>query len=179
MPRFFISNARRAKSGSHINQPPMINLAYAFCLQEQSDRIYWARGSNNDSAVAIREAGTRIMDAVSHLDSPPALHFMTTTPLDTNVSQALIRNSRRQHGRSVALRNDDEKWVKFAEQFRLLRVQIGDPETDSYSHIYSRLRKAARAQLERTDLPDGRDTDFSQTDGFDLAGVLEAILNPG
>jgi hypothetical protein len=170
MPRFFIFGSKRTRGDFRINA------AYAFCVEARPDRIYWARGTNNDPAAVVREAGSRILDATLAAEATSNVELITTvTNLASLVNFAISRDALRKAGASAPRANDDEKWLGFANRFRLLHVKTGHPAQHPGAHVFRAVKRHAQLLLRRTDFPDLNDPSFTQRDDFDLAGDLQAI----
>lgn len=163
--------------GSVTTEERNLNAAYAFCVEDRLERVYWGRGWSTDSVVAAREAGSRIMDAVLMTGSDHKLEFITTaTELDTRAKEAWGRFAQRQAGKSIPQVNDEERWLRFAQQFRTLKVEVQKPTVIGNEDIFRSVQKVARM---RRAMPDGakRDPSFSECDDFDLVGDLKILIS--
>lgn len=169
MLRFYIFGSTTTERGRKLNA------AYAFCVGDRPDRIYWARGTNTDTLAAFREAGSRILDAVPMAGSAQQIQFITTAAnLTARVTFALDRAAELKHGQLSPEGSEEALWLRFAQQFRTIDVKVGKPTLHGNPSIFRSVRRVAQT---KRNMPDRLNPNpgFTERDDFDLVSDLESL----
>lgn len=182
MLRFYASSTTFAKNQLDDKR---ITAAYAFCLEDFPDRIYWARGTSAFAAVPMRDACIRIMEAVTLQEGISSVSIITSNKnVTTYARYALDREAERQRARREnqpvkAIKgplSEEEKWVRCGRLILDVKPDLGDTKNYPNLNLQKKVKYTAERQCLRNDLPKNADPSFDQTDAFDLASDLTLFL---